>query len=400
MATEVIMPKLGETMEEGTVVLWLKKEGESIKKGEGLLEIMTEKATYEIEAPQDGVLFKVLVGENEVRPVGHILGVVGKRGEDISDLLAQAGRMEEKKEIEKETPKKKEMPAEEREAPEPGRIKISPAAKRLAEERGVDLSQIKGSGPEGRIVRDDVLKAAKEKKEPPQKGKFLTLTGIKKLTAERMSESFKTAPHFSVSMDVEMRSVLDLIKKMAPQVERKFSAPLSLTAVLIRGASRVLKDHPLMNSKFVEGKIELLEDINIGVAVATEEGLVVPVIHKADGMSLGEISSTLKELTDKARKGRLSLEDVSGGTFTVSNLGMFGVDSFIPIINLPQAAILAVGAVKDRPLVRGGKVAVAPGVRLTLVADHRVLDGVLVARFLRGAKEILENPTIFSPETK
>jgi len=362
MATEVIMPKLGETMEEGTVVLWLKKEGESIKKGEGLLEIMTEKATYEIEAPEDGVLLKVLVGENEVRPIGHFLAVVGEKNEDISDLLAQAER-----------------------------IKISPAAKRLAKEYGVDLREIKGSGPEGRIVRDDILRAVEEKKEKPLKGKFLTPTGIKKLTAERMSESFKTAPHFSVSIDVEMGSLLDLIKKMAPEVERKFSASLSLTAVLIKGVARALKDHPLMNSRFVEGKIELIEDINLSVAVATEEGLLVPVIHKADGMSLGEISSVLKELTDKARKGRLSLQDVSGGTFTVSNLGMFGVDSFSPIINPPQAAILAVGGMKDKPLVRNGKVAVAPMVSLTSVADHRILDGVLVAGFLKRVKEILED---------
>ncbi len=368
MAIEVIMPKLGETMEEGTVTLWLKKEGESIKKGEGLLEIMTEKATYEIEAPQDGVLLRILVGENEVRPIGHFLAVVGEKNEDISDLLSQARR-----------------------------IKISPAAKRLAEEEGVDLSRIKGSGPEGRIVRDDILKTVREKKEPPPKGKLVTLTGIKKLTAERMSESFKTVPHFSVSMDVEMRSVLDLVKKMAPEVERKFSAPLSLTAVLIKGASKALRDHPLLNSRFVEGKINLIEDINISVAVATEEGLVVPVIHKADGMSLGEISSTLKEFTDKARKGRLSLEDVSGGTFTVSNLGMFGVDSFIPIINPPQAAILAVGGMKDRPVVRGGKVAVTPVVSLTLVGDHRILDGVLVAAFLKKVKGLFENPTIFNP---
>jgi pyruvate dehydrogenase E2 component (dihydrolipoamide acetyltransferase) len=361
MATEVIMPKLGETMEEGTVVLWLKKEGEGVRKGEGLLEIMTEKATYEIESPQDGLLLSILVGENEVRPVGHILGVIGKRGEDISDLLSKAER-----------------------------IKISPAARRLAEEEEVDISRIKGSGPEGRIVRDDVLKAAKEKKKPPYKGKLVTLTSIKKLTAERMSESFKTVPHFSVNINVEMRSVLDLIKEIAPEVERKFTAPLSVTAVLIRGVSRALKDHPLLNSKFVDGKIELIEDVNISVAVATEEGLVAPVIHKADEMSLGEISSTLKELTNRAREGRLSLEDVSGGTFTISNLGMFGIDSFTPIINPPQAAILAVGAVKERPLVRSGKVVATPMVSLTLVADHRVLDGVLVAEFLKRLKEILE----------
>ena len=371
MAAEVIMPKLGMMMEEGTVILWLKKEGERVKKGEGLLEIMTEKATYEIESPQDGVLVRILVGENEVRPIGHILGVVGEKGEDISDLLSQAER-----------------------------VKISPAAKRLAEEYGVDLRGIKGSGPEGRIVRADILGAVREKKERPLKGKFLTLTGIKKLTAERMSESFKTAPHFSVSIDVEMGGVLDLIKKMAPEVERKFSAPLSLTAVLIKGASKALKDHPLVNSRFVEGKIELLEDINIGVAVATEEGLLVPVIHKADGMSLGEISLTLRKLTDKARKGRLALGDVSGATFTMSNLGMFGVDSFIPVINPPQAAILAVGGMKDSPVVRGGKVVIAPTVSLTLVADHRVLDGVLVATFLKRAKELFENPTIFNPNIK
>jgi len=400
MAAEVIMPKLGMMMEEGTVVLWLKKEGEEVKKDEGILEIMTEKATYEIESPQDGVLLKVLVGENEVRPVGHILGVVGEEDEDISDFLSRVER-QKKEERKTEAPKKEEVPLKEKEGPsEPGRIRISPVAKRLAKEHGVDLTRIKGSGPEGRVIRADILEAVGEKKERPEEGKFLTLTGIKKLTAERMTESFKTAPHFSVSIDVEMENLLDLTKKMAPEVERRFSSPLSLTAVLIKGVSQALKDHPMMNSRFVDGKIQLVEDININVAVATEEGLVVPVIHEADGMSLGQISSALKELTDKARKGKLSLEDVSGGIFTISNLGMLGVDSFIPIINPPQAAILAVGAMKDRPLVRGGKLTVAPTATLTLVADHRVLDGVLVAKFLKRVKEILENPTISSAETK
>ena len=393
MATGVIMPKLGMMMEEGTVVLWLKREGEEVGKGKGLLEIMTEKATHEIQSPQDGVLLKILVEENEVGPVGHILGVVGKRGEDISGLLAQAKPVDKEAAEVKEIIKKEEVSTVERETFEPGRMKISPVAKRLAKEEGVDLSRIKGSGPEGRVVRDDVLKAAREKKESPKKGKSLTLTGIKKLTSERMSESFKTAPHFSLSMDVEMTDVLNLIKKMAPEVERRFSAPLSLTTVFIRAVSGALKDHPMMNSKFVEGKIELIEDVNISVAVATEEALMVPVIHKADGISLGEISLTLKDLIDRARKGRLSLKDLSGGTFTISNLGMFGMDSFSPIINPPQAAILAIGAVKDRPLVRDGKVVVAPMVSLTLMADHRILDGFLVAAFLKRLKEILENPT-------
>lgn len=400
MAAEVIMPKLGMMMEEGTVVLWLKKEGDKVKKGEGILEIMTEKATYEIEAPEDGVLLKILVGENEVQPIGHILGVVGEEDEDISDLLSRAER-QKKEERKTEAPKKEEVPLKEKEGPsEPGRIKISPVAKRLAKEHGVDLARIKGSGPEGRVIRADILEAVREKKERPEEGKFLTLSGIKKLTAERMTESFKTAPHFSVSIDVEMENLLDLTKKMAPEVERRFSSPLSLTAVLIKGVSQALKDHPMMNSRLVDGKIQLVEDININVAVATEEGLVVPVIHEADGMSLGQVSSALRELTDKARKGKLSLEDVSGGTFTISNLGMLGVDSFIPIINPPQAAILAVGAMKDRPLVRSGKLTVAPTATLTLVADHRVLDGGLVAKFLKRVKEILENPTILNPETK
>jgi len=400
MATEVIMPKLGMMMEEGTVTLWLKKEGESVSKGEGILEIMTDKANYEIESPQDGVLLKVLAGENEVRPVGHILGVVGEEDEDISDLLSRAER-QKKEERKTEAPKKEEVPLKEKEGPsEPGRIKISPVAKRLAKEHGVDLTRIKGSGPEGRVIRADILEAVREKKERPEEGKFLTLTGIKKLTAERMTESFKTAPHFSVSIDVEMENLLDLTKKMAPEVERKFSVHLSLTAVLIKELSGVLRDHPLMNSRFRDGKVELLDDINLNVAMATDEGLLVPVIHKCDRMSLGEIAVTLKDLTSKARKGKLSLEDVSGGTFTISNLGMLGVDSFIPIINPPQAAILAVGAMKDRPLVRGGKLTVAPTATLTLVADHRVLDGGLVAKFLKRAKEILENPTILNPETK
>lgn len=400
MAAEVIMPKLGMMMEEGTVVLWLKKQGEEVKKDEGILEIMTEKATYEIESPQDGILLKVLVGENEVQPVGHILGVVGEEDEDISDLLSRAER-QKKEERKTEAPKKEEVPLKEKEGPsEPERIKISPVAKRLAKEHGVDLTRIKGSGPEGRVIRADILEAVREKKERPEEGKFLTLTGIKKLTAERMTESFKTAPHFSVSIDVEMENLLDLTKKMAPEVERKFSIHLSLTAVLIKELSGVLRDHPLMNSRFRDGKVELLEDINLNVAMATDEGLLVPVIHKSDRMSLGEIAVTLKDLTSKARSGKLSLENVSGGTFTISNLGMLGVDSFIPIINPPQAAILAVGAMKDRPLVRGGKLTVAPTATLTLVADHRVLDGVLVAKFLKSVKEILENPTILNPETK
>lgn len=219
------------------------KRRREYKKREGLLEIMTEKATYEIEAPQDGVFLKVLVRENEVRPIGHFLAVVGKKDEDISDLLSQAERIAEKK-GKKEVLKKEEVPTVEREAPRPGRIRISPAAKRLAKEEGVDLSRIKGSGPEGRIIRADILEAVRQKKEPPPKGKLVTLTGIKKLTAERLSESFKTAPHFSVSIDVDMKGVLDLIKKMAPEVERKFSAPLSYCCFYQRSSQGTKRSPP------------------------------------------------------------------------------------------------------------------------------------------------------------
>jgi pyruvate dehydrogenase E2 component (dihydrolipoamide acetyltransferase) len=367
MVTKVVMPKLSLTMKEGTVGKWYKKEGEAVEKGEPIVEIISEKATYDLEAPSSGILRKILVKEGVDASVNAVLAVITSPGEAFSEteILAEVPQAVE------ETEK---------------RVLASPSAKRLAREYGIDLSLVKGSGPEGRIVEEDVTRFIEEARGTlPKIKEIIALTGFKKTSAERVSASFKTAPHSTIMMEVDISKAGGLHEKLQ----------VSYTAILVEVVAKALLEHPIINSTLDGNQIKIFEDVNVGLAVATEYGLVVPVIHNADRKSLKEIDTAIKELTEKARQGKLAKEELTGGTFTVTNLGMYGVEFFTPIINPPEAAILGVGKIVEKPVIVDGKVEVKPLMTLSLSYDHRIVDGAPAAKFLQKIKHYMESPDTF-----
>ncbi len=359
MVTKVVMPRLSLTMKEGTVGKWYKKEGQAVEKGEPIAEVVSEKATYDLESPATGILGKIFVEDGVEAPVNAVLAVITSPNEPLPNI-----------ETLKEAPKETEQ-----------RIVASPAAKRLAREHGIDLSIVKGSGPDGRIAEDDVksLIEMKEQKGPKVK-EILTLSGFRKTSAERLSKSFRTAPHSTVLIEVEASRAAEIREKTAA----------SYTAVIVKAVAQALVESPQINATLEEDKLKVFEDINVGVAVTTENGLLVPVIHNADEKSLAEIESELEELTKKAREGKLSRDEVTGGTFTITNLGMYGVDFFTPIINPPEAAILGVGRIVEKPIVSRGKLEIKPMMTLSLSYDHRIIDGAPAAEFLTKVKQRIE----------
>jgi pyruvate dehydrogenase E2 component (dihydrolipoamide acetyltransferase) len=371
------MPKLSLTMKTGSVVQWFKKEGEDVKKGEPVVEILSEKVTYDVEAPATGVLKKVMAEEGMDLPVGATLAFVAAPDEEVSEAEIAEKAVTTTTEVGEEVSIEEE--AETRPARE--RVLASPAAKRLAREHNVDLARLQGTGPDGRIVEEDVKRFVEEQRRLLTRVKEeFPLTGIRKTTAERVASSFQTAPHSFIIMDADMTNAETLRGKTRA----------SYTAMLVSAAAKALHEQPTVNSTLAEGKIKVYEDVNVGVAVSTEKGLVVPVIRNADRKSLAVISSELAELASKAREGRLLKEELSGGTFTVTNLGMYDVDMFIPIINPPEAAILAAGRIAKKAVATNEGVAVRPMMTLTLAYDHRIIDGAPAATFLRRIKKIVE----------
>ncbi len=367
------MPRLSLTMKEGTVIQWFKKEGDVVQKGEPLVEILSEKVTYDMEAPESGVLRRILASEGSDVPVDQAIGIIAAADEHITeaDISAPPAPTQEIEEVAAAVPK----PDTVRE-----RIPASPAAKRLAKELGVGLTQVKGTGPEGRIVEDDVRRLAEQIALRSRVREMVPLTGIRKTTAERLTLSARTAPHSTIVMEVDATNAAKLYR------ETQFS----YTEILIKAVAKALLDHPFLNATLDGDQIKVFEDINVGIAVTTENGLIVPVVRNADRKSLSEISSALKELIAKARQNKLAKEDVAGGTFTITNLGMYGVDVFIPIINPPETAILGVGKVVEKPVAVNGQVTIKPLMQLSLVYDHRIVDGAPAARFLQTVKQILE----------
>ncbi len=378
MPAEVIMPALGLAQETGKLLRWLKAEGESVSKGEPLLEVETDKVTVELEAPADGVVAAIRAEGDDV-PVGEIVAFVLAPGESPPEAAPAALGVSREASVQAEPATETASATEER----PRRRLASPKARRLAQERGVDLDSVTGSGPHGSVLAADLAGAAKN-------GAAAIETGaVWQRMAERVARSWQTVPHFFLVREVDA-SRLAAWREVARS--RPGGEGVTHTDLLVRICAAALREHPRVNATWGDGAIVPQEDVNLGSAVATDEGLVVPVVHGADRLSLADLSARRAELVATARDGRLGPADVQGGTFTISNLGMFGVDAFLAIVNAPQAAILAVGRIVDRVVAVDGAPAVRPTMALSLSFDHRVVDGARGAQFLDTVAALVEEP--------
>ncbi len=493
MAIKFGMPSLGHTMEKGKVIEWLKQEGETLAKGEPMVVIETDKVVTEVEAPADGVLMRIVVPQEEERPIGATLALLGGPGEnlsaaDIDQLLRDESGPSAAPAVAAPVvsaangtpvvsgPAAGYVPAANR-ATSGDRVKISPVARKLAQDRGLDPATITGSGPGGRITKDDVIRAAEAATVPvpaaggpaaaspaasgervkispiarklaeeygidaatvagtgpggritkddilrvveaskaatvsvPAAGspaaapvvaatvaaQTIPLTGIRGRVAERMYESWNTIPRVTEVMQVDMSATVSFREAMLGQWEQQFGVRISLNDLITKAVAVALSRHPRLNATMAEREVHVHDQINIGVAVNLDEGLIVPVVRQVDRKDLGQISRESRELAERARSGRMQLDDLSDGTFTITNLGTTGIDLFTPIINPPQVAILGVGMIQKRPVVVGDALAIRPSAYLCLVFDHRAVDGVPAARFLQELQQLLSKPQDFA----
>ena len=442
MATQVIMPKLSPTMEEGQLSRWLKKEGDKVSMGEPLAEIDTDKATMEMQALAIGVLRKIIINEGESAPLGQIIAIIGEPDEDISAMLSSAAAPAATKAPEKE-PEQPKVDATQPASPPAGqaaasppiqraavatvgsvgapgngaqagkqgeRLIVSPLAARMAAESGVDLRSLSGSGPGGRIVKRDIEAAMQAQQSPATAGatgavvKFpVRQAGIteaspyrdepasemRRVIAKRLVTSLGPIPHFFLTTEIEMDRADEMrrnIKELDPELK------ISVNDIIIKVAAAALIAHPQVNASFQDKNVRYYERADVGVAVAIEDGLITPVVRSADQKSLSEIAQEVRDLAERARKRRLKPEEYTGASFSISNLGMFGIDEFTAVINPPEGAILAVGAMSAKPVVRDNEIVVRHMMRVTMSCDHRVIDGATGAKFLQTFKRILENP--------
>jgi len=391
MATSVVMPALEMAQETGKIVSWLKKEGDAVSKGEILLEVETDKAVVEVEANADGVLAAVKSREGDVVPVGQTIAWLVAPGEQPPAESAAAAPMARatvgalrEAQARERAASTDERPGRSQTAPTEGEglksPQISPKARRLAKEKGVDITKIVGTGPDGVITSEDVLKAAEAPAAAPS-----ALSAVARLMAERTTHSWTHVPHFFLVRDIDAAALVQLREKLG-------SKTVTHTDLLVALVARVLTKHPKLNASWDNGTVRMNPGINISVAMAVQDGVVGAVIPNADKTAITEIASQRKELTDRARNGRLKPAEVTGGTFTITNLGMYNVDAFNAIIAPPQAAILAVGRIADRVVALDGQVAIRPMMTLTLSADHRVVDGAQAAIFLNDLADALRTP--------
>jgi pyruvate dehydrogenase E2 component (dihydrolipoyllysine-residue acetyltransferase) len=405
MPSQVIMPKLSEAMTEGRVIQWLKKEGDRVQGGDVVASIETDKAEIELEAFGSGVLRKILVGDGQTVPVGQLIGVIAEPDEDISGLVrtgptapvagAQAApKAEPKPAIPAATAAGPTAPAT-----ETGWVPASPIARRMAREAAIDLAQVKGSGPGGRILERDVeayvatqaqRRGGAEVPMGEREFEDKELSTIRKTIAARMTQSKAPIPHFTVTVEVDMGAAWEL-RKSLNAIEAQ-SEKLSLNDIIIKATALALQRHPAINATYLNGQVRLFKRVHMGVAVALEDGLIVPVIRECDRKSLGEIAREARGLIERARSKKLRPEEYSGGTFALSNLGMYDVVEFTAVIDPAHGAILAVGAIEEKPVVLNGQVTVRQRMRLTGAFDHRIIDGAMGAKFLQELKKILENP--------
>ena len=403
MAVDVSLPRLGQGMEAGTIVRWLKSEGDQVEKGEPLYELDTDKVTQEVEAEASGVLLKILAGEGEEIEVGKRIAVIGEQGEDVAAEAEAEVEVEEDEQEEgspgeareEERERGREAAAEEEPAAEAepsrvdGRVKASPLARRIARERGIELMNLSGTGPEGRIVAEDVERAAATPAHAtvgaaPLEAEVVPLTSIRKTIARRLTKAWE-APAFQISMSADMTRAQALRERLRDQ-------KVTVTDVLTKLSAIALLRHRELNAQFADDELRIFPSANIGLAVATERGLIVPVIREVERKSLVQLAVERGELVERTRASKLTQEDLEDGTFTISNLGMYGVEIFTAVLNPPQAAILAVGAIEEKPVVEDGELVVRPKMAMTLTCDHRAVDGSNASEFLRELKLLLEEP--------
>lgn len=428
MAIKIQMPKLSDTMDTGRIIKWLKKEGEKVAPGDVIAEVETDKANMDMEAYDEGILLKVVAKEGDRVPIGGLIGILGDAGEDLSAILSESGSSSRKgssKSVAAPTAARQEAAAanasetsspsvssappaklaESSDGSGNGRLKASPLAKRLAQERGIDIGNVKGSGTGGRIVKRDVEafvpSISNRASHIVSSGEFVDepLTMMREAIAKRLSQSNIEAPHFFLTVEVKMENTIAFRESLNSFSAKGGSASggdeenkISFNDIIVKACAAALQEHPEVNATFMKDKIRIFGDVHIGVAVAIDDGLITPVIHDADKKGLREISVEAKDLGARARERKLGPHEYSGSTFTVSNLGMFGVDEFTAIINPPEAAILAVGSIVEKPVVEDGQIRIGKRMRMTLSSDHRVVDGALAARFMQTLKKILENP--------
>ncbi len=445
MATDVVMPRLSDSMEEGTILRWIKSEGDEVAVGDELVEIETDKANMVYEADAAGTLIEIIAREGDTLPIGEVIARVGEPGESGGDGAGGHAEPEAPEEQEEKAPEATEKAEEE--APEPekpsapaataeppsttarqelapgavparaepsgdGRVKASPIARRIARERGLDLAAIAGSGPGGRVVKADVEQAAEPAAPAPEapapaaaptagarerpetaKGQVQTveLTKLQQTIARRMAESKATAPHFYLEAEVDMTRAVEGRARLKAQAAEGEVIP-SFNDMVVKAAALALRDFPRANGAYRDGRVEEYSRVNVGVAVAAQDALVVPTVFDADLKGLRQIAAESRALAQRVRDGQITPPELSGGTFTVSNLGMYGITNFAAVINPPQAAILAVGSIAERPVVRDGEITTAHLMPLNLACDHRILYGADGAELLARIRELLEEP--------
>ncbi len=408
MATKIQMPKLSDTMDTGRILKWLKKEGDKVTPGDVLAEVETDKANMDMEAYDEGILLKIVAKEGDKVPIGGLLGVLGESGEDVSDILSGSSLNQVKEELAKQSvqssaPKAavamtsvvpplspgKEIPSQRVKSEKGnGRLKASPLAKKVARDRGINLENVRGTGTSGRIVKRDIEGVAQT---IASSGGFtdVPLSMMREAIAKRLTQSNIEAPHFFLTVEVKMENAIAFRESLNKFDDKN---KISYNDIIVKACASALKEHPQVNATFFGENIRMFADVHVGIAVAIAEGLITPVLRDADKKGLRQISQEAKELASRARDRKLKPEEYSGSTFTVSNLGMFDVDDFTAIINPPEAAILAVGSIAEKPVVEGGEIRIGKRMRITLSSDHRVVDGALAAQFMQTLKKILESP--------
>ncbi len=423
MAIAVEMPKMSDTMEEGVLVAWRVEEGDAVSAGDVIAEVETDKATMDLEAYDDGVLLKKVIAEGEAVPIGGLIAVLGKKGEDVSDILAQYeqggdGAAPVAAPEPKAGPDAGPTPAPSGDgdvAQADGRLKASPLARKLASDHGLDLRMIQGSGPEGRIIKRDIeamLAGGAEALVPVEvpaprlavaapvgvgeEAPYVSvrLSPMRKTIARRLAQSKYTAPHFYLTIDLAMERVVAARKQINALAEEQGRPKISFNDLITKACAVALRQHPEVNASYMadEGEIRHYNDVHIGVAVAVEGGLVTPVIRNADQKGLAELAVETRALAARARDRKLQPDEMAGSTFTTSNLGMFGIEDFTAIINPPNACILAIGAIRDVPVVRHGEIVPGKRMKVTLSCDHRVVEGATGAKFLQTLRHYLEEP--------